>query len=120
MFKGGVEEEGGTSSGLSNEILSDNEVGGKTGTTDDASDAWYIGITPNLVTGVWVGGDERSIHLPPGYGSGSRSALPIWEKFMLQVYRHPETGYGKGYFKQPATPPDVTFDCDKYDDFQNP
>lgn len=120
MLKGAVEEVGGTSAGLDKEILIDNEVGGKTGTTDDASDGWYIGITPNLVTGVWVGGDDRSIHLPPGYGSGSKSALPIWENFMLQLYRHPKIGYGKGYFNQPSSPPDVTFDCDKYDDFPNP
>jgi penicillin-binding protein 1A len=116
MFKGGVEEEGGTSRALSAEVLSDNEVGGKTGTTNDASDGWYIGMTHNLVTGVWVGAEDRNVHLPPGLGSGSKSALPLWDKFMQQVYRHPEVGYHKGTFKQPAEQPDITFDCDKYDD----
>jgi penicillin-binding protein 1A len=116
MFKGGVEEDGGTSRVLSAEVLSDNEVGGKTGTTNDASDGWYIGMTHNLVTGVWVGAEDRNVHLPPGLGSGSRSALPLWDKFMQQVYRHPEVGYRKGTFKQPVELPDITFDCDKYDD----
>ena len=65
------------------ETLSYNEIGGKTGTTNNASDGWYMGITHNLVTGVWVGGDERSIHFPSwDFGQGARSARPIWDKFM--------------------------------------
>jgi penicillin-binding protein 1A len=104
MLKGGVEERGGTSLGLSYELKKDNEIGGKTGTTDDASDGWYMGITHNLVTGVWVGGDERSIHFPSwSFGAGSKSARPIWDKYMMKVYAHPETGYKKGYFKTPAS-----------------
>ncbi|HTJ50107.1 MAG TPA: transglycosylase domain-containing protein [Cyclobacteriaceae bacterium] len=115
MLRGGVEEEGGTSIGLPYELKKNNEIGGKTGTTDNASDGWYMGITHNLVTGVWVGGDERSIHFPSwDFGAGSKSARPIWSKFMTKVYAHPETGYSKGYFKQPSTPLGVTLDCDKY------
>ncbi len=103
LLRGGVEEEGGSSSRMSEEIKSGNEVGGKTGTTDDGSDGWYIGITPDLVTGVWVGGDERSIHFPRwGEGSGAKTALPIWDKYMREVYKHPEVNYHKGFFKQPA------------------
>lgn len=110
MLKGGVEEEEGTSRGLSQAVIADNEVGGKTGTTDDASDGWYIGITHNLVTGIWVGGDDPSVHLPKGLASGSRSALPVWDKFMTNVYKHPETGYTKGEFKRPELA--VAISCD--------
>lgn len=112
MFRGGAEESGGTSGGLKWELREDNEVGGKTGTTDNASDGWYIGITHNLVAGAWVGGDERSIHFPTwGLGSGAVSARPIWEKFMLKVYADPSTGITKGAFKRPASGVDVSFDC---------
>lgn len=115
MLKGGVEESGGSSQALSADVKADNEVGGKTGTTDNGSDGWYMGITHNLVTGVWVGGDERSIHFPNwGEGSGGRTALPIWNKYMSRVYQHTEAGYMKGNFRTPATPLDVTFECDKY------
>lgn len=99
MLKGGVEEEGGTSGRLSDRILIGNEVGGKTGTTDNASDGWYIGVTHNLVTGVWVGGEEPVIRFRSWQeGSGGRTALPLWEQFMENVYAHPEIGYHKGYF----------------------
>jgi penicillin-binding protein 1A len=104
MLRGGVEEDGGSSRALSPAVTEHNEVGGKTGTTDNASDGWYIGITPNLVTGVWVGGDERSIHFPSwSFGSGGKSALPVFDKYMSRVYRHPELGYPKGQFMRPAT-----------------
>jgi penicillin-binding protein 1A len=102
LLKGGVEEEGGTSRALSATVLSNNQVGGKTGTTDDASDGWYIGITHNLVTGVWVGGQERNIHLPSSLAAGSRSALPVWDEFMREVYAHPSTGIRKGLFNKAA------------------
>lgn len=115
MLKGGVEERGGTSQGLSHELKVNNEIGGKTGTTDNASDGWYMGITHNLVAGAWVGGDERNIHFPSwDFGAGSKSARPIWEKFMLKVYAHPEVGYSKGYFKTPSSGLDMTLNCDKY------
>jgi penicillin-binding protein 1A len=105
MLKGGVEEEGGTSNALSDRVLFQNDVGGKTGTTDNASDAWYIGVTHNLVTGIWVGGDERSIHFRTwASGSGGKTALPLWNSFMESIYDHPETGYKKGFFKNHQDP----------------
>jgi penicillin-binding protein 1A len=113
LLRGGVEEEGGTSRGLSASVKTDNEIAGKTGTTDNGSDGWYIGATHNLVTGVWVGGDERSIHFPRwGESSGGKAALPIWDKLMQQVYEHPEYGYQKGKFKVPEA--EFNFDCSKY------
>jgi len=115
MLQGGVQESGGTSLGLSYDLRKDNEIGGKTGTTNDASDGWYMGVTHNLVTGVWVGGDERSIHFPSwDFGQGGRSARPIWDGYMTRVYRHPETGYKKGFFKRPAGGLDMTLDCNRY------
>jgi penicillin-binding protein 1A len=115
MLEGGVEVRGGTSQGISRVIKEENEVGGKTGTTDDASDGWYMGVTHNLVSGVWVGGDERNIHFPNwSFGAGSKSARPIWDKFMVKVYEHPEVVYGKGQFKRPASGLDMTLDCSRY------
>lgn len=112
MFKGGVEERGGTSGGINRELVLDNEVGGKTGTTDNASDGWYIGLTHNLVAGAWVGGDERFIRFPSWqFGAGARTARPIWEKFMLKVYADPGTGITKGQFKRPESGVDVSFNC---------
>lgn len=103
MLQGGVTDELGTSRGLSYEIKKDNEIGGKTGTTDNASDGWYVGVTHNLVSGVWVGGDERSIRFPSwSFGAGSKTARPIWDKFMQKVYRDKEVGYPKGFFKRPV------------------
>jgi penicillin-binding protein 1A len=115
MLQGGVEEEGGTSRALSYTLKKDNEIGGKTGTTDNASDGWYMGITHNLVTGVWVGGDERSIHFPSWYfGQGGKTARPIWDKYMVKVYENPDVGYGKGVFKRPSAGLDMTLNCSQY------
>jgi penicillin-binding protein 1A len=114
MLRGGVEEEGGSSRGLSDVVKKDNEIGGKTGTTDNGSDGWFIGVTHDLVTGVWVGGDERSIHFPRwGESSGARAALPIFDKYMTKVYSHPQIGYVKGAFKKPADF-NINLDCQRY------
>lgn len=116
MLRGGVEEDGGTSAGIDPFLKIDNEIGGKTGTTDNASDGWYVGITNNLVAGVWVGGDEPSIHFPSWvFGAGGKTARPIWEDFMIDVYRDPAIGYGKGTFNQPSDGLDMTLDCSEYD-----
>jgi penicillin-binding protein 1A len=112
MLRGGVEEAGGSSAGLPFDLRVGNEIGGKTGTTDDASDGWYMGITHNLVSGVWVGGDERSIHFPSwGFGQGAKTARPIWSTFMQKVYADSTTGVKRGYFKKPSTGMDMSFDC---------
>ena len=117
MLKGGVEESGGTSVGLNHELKVDNEIGGKTGTTNDASDGWYMGLTHNLVTGIWVGGDERAIHFPSwSFGQGGKTARPIWEKYMLRVYADSTTGIKKGYFKKPASGIDMSFGCNNLPD----
>lgn len=101
MFRGGMEEPGGTSQALWEWDLwkKNNQIGGKTGTSSDYVDAWYMGITKDLVTGVWVGCDERTAHFQNGEtGEGSRTALPIFAKFMEKVYKDPTTGYTMGPF----------------------
>jgi penicillin-binding protein 1A len=101
MFRGGMEEPGGTSQALWEWDLwkKNNQIGGKTGTSSDYVDAWYMGITKDLVTGVWVGCDERTAHFKNGEtGEGSRTALPIFAKFMEKVYHDPNSGYTYGPF----------------------
>lgn len=68
-----------------------NQIAGKTGTTQNQTDGWFIGYTPNLVAGAWVGGDQRKVRFRSvGLGQGANMALPIWGKFMQKVYQHPE------------------------------
>lgn len=115
MLQGGVEEQGGTSSGLARDLREDNEIGGKTGTTNNASDGWYMGVTKDLVTGVWVGGDERSIHYRNwDKGQGSRTARPIFQLFLRQVYADEALEYKKGSFNMPQQL-DFNRDCSRYD-----
>ncbi|MDE7378496.1 MAG: transglycosylase domain-containing protein [Paraprevotella sp.] len=69
---------------------------GKTGTTNDNSDAWFIGFTPSLVNGCWVGGDERDIHFNTmTNGQGAAAALPVWALYMKKVYADPSLGYSE-------------------------
>ena len=88
LLKAGITEPGGTSRALWNFDLMrwDTEFGGKTGTSSNYSDAWYMGVTPKLVGGAWVGAEHRSIHFRSGsMGQGSRTALPIFALFMEKV-----------------------------------
>lgn len=72
------------------------QMGGKTGTTNNNSDGWFMGFTPRLVSGVWVGGEERSIHFDGmALGQGASMALPIYGLFMQKVYADPELGYSE-------------------------
>jgi penicillin-binding protein 1A len=115
MLRGGVEESQGTSGGLSRDLKVDNEIGGKTGTTNDASDGWYMGLTHNLVTGVWVGGDERAIRFPSwNFGQGTKTARPIWDKYMTRVYADTRSGIQKGQFKRPISGVSMNLECDKH------
>lgn len=115
MLKGTTEEPGGTALGLEPSLRIGNEIGAKTGTTQNASDGWFMGVTRDLAAGAWVGGDDRSIHFKYwALGQGARTAMPIWEKFMLQVYDDPTLGYTKGPFDKPIKPITIELDCNKY------
>lgn len=105
MFRGGMEEPEGTSQALWEWDLwkKGNQIGGKTGTSSNYADGWYMGFTKDLITGIWVGADERSVHFKNSEtGEASRTALPIFGKFMEKVYRHPEIGYTEGVFPKPT------------------
>jgi len=115
MLKGSKEEEGGTARGLNPELTINNDVGAKTGTTQNASDGWFIGVTHNLVSGAWVGGDDRSIHFKDwAYGQGARTAMPIWQQYMLSVYNDSTTNIHKGKFDKPSKNISIEIDCSVY------
>ena len=115
MLKGSKEEEGGTARGLNPELTFNNDVGAKTGTTQNASDGWFIGVTHNLVSGAWVGGDDRSIHFRDWvYGQGARTAMPIWQQYMLNVYADNNLSIEKGRFDKPTKKINVEIDCSVY------
>lgn len=115
MLKGSKEEEGGTARGLNPELTINNDVGAKTGTTQNASDGWFIGVTHNLVSGAWVGGDDRSIHFKNWvYGQGARTAMPIWQQYMLNVYNDSTTNINKGKFDKPSKKISIEIDCSVY------
>jgi len=101
MLKGGLEEPGGTSEALWDyaDIFGGNEIGGKTGTSSNYSDGWFMGVTKDLVTGTWVGGEDRCIHFRRTEKmEGCHSALPIFGIFMTKVYNDPKTNITKGKF----------------------
>lgn len=115
MLKGSKEEEGGTARGLNPILTTENDVGAKTGTTQNASDGWFIGVTHNLVSGAWVGGDDRSIHFRDWvFGQGARTAMPIWQEYMLNIYDNKELQIEKGRFDKPTKQINVEIDCSVY------
>ncbi|BDU24042.1 transglycosylase domain-containing protein [Flavobacterium sp. GSB-24] len=80
-----------------------NPIAGKTGTTQNQSDGWFMGMVPNLVTGVWVGCEDRSARFKSlTYGQGATAALPVWAYFMKKCYADPELQVSKSEFERPA------------------
>ena len=91
----------------------DNAIAGKTGTTQNQSDGWFIGMVPNLVTGVWVGGEDRSVHFKEiAYGQGATMSLPIWGLFMKKCYEDEELQVSKEDFEEPKVL-SIELDCSK-------
>lgn len=95
-----------------------NPIAGKTGTTQKQSDGYFMGITPDLTTGVWVGAEDRSVHFrTTTLGQGSHTALPIWGLYMKKVYEDPSLHVSQGDFPKPNLPNvDLNFDCSSYDE----
>jgi penicillin-binding protein 1A len=88
------------------------EFGGKTGTSSNHSDAWFVGVSPNLVGGAWVGGEHRCIHFRTGaLGEGSKTALPIFGYFMEKVMKDPSLSQYRGKFPKPTEEITVPYDC---------
>ena len=80
-----------------------NPIAGKTGTTQNQSDGWFMGMVPNLVTGVWVGCEDRSARFKSlTYGQGATAALPVWAYFMKKCYADPALNVSKAEFERPA------------------
>lgn len=118
MLKGGLTEPEGTVAALweyIHPILKGNEFGGKTGTSSNHSDAWFIGVTPHLVAGSWVGGEYRSIHFRTGeLGQGSRTALPIFGYFMRYLMQDPAFECYHGMFEKPKEKIKRNYLCKRY------
>jgi penicillin-binding protein 1A len=96
-------------------------IAGKTGTTQNNSDGWFIGITPELATGVWVGAEDRGVRFRTlEQGQGARTAMPIWALFMQRVYADETINLSKEDFEKPQRPLTIETDCDKYDQQQTP
>jgi len=93
-----------------------NDIAGKTGTTQNHSDGWFMGYTPDLVAGVWVGAESPKVHFRTiGLGQGANMALPIWGRFMNKVYKDPQFSQWKNARFDPL--PDSLYwemDCAPY------
>ena len=104
LLQGGMREPGGTSQSLWGYVgdYRDTEFGGKTGTSNNHSDAWFMAVSPRLVVGAWVGGEYRCIHFRTGaLGQGSRTALPICGYFLQAVFKDPAFQHYHAKFDKP-------------------
>ena len=113
MLQGGMQEPEGTSLALwsYNLFQNGNEIAGKTGTTSNYSDAWYVGMTQNLVTGIWTGTEYRSVHFRSNTGQGSRMALPIFGKFMEAALKNKNPEVATGRFPKPKVKITRKYQC---------
>ena len=116
LMKGVVQS--GTGTRLRTKYGFKNPIAGKTGTTQRNSDGWFMGITPDLTTGVWVGADDRNVHFrSTALGQGARTALPIWGTYMQKVYADKSLNISQGDFTKPYAPGvDLDFNCYRYDE----
>ena len=114
----GVVQEGTGSRLRGDKYKLNNQIAGKTGTTQHNADGWFIGLTPELAAGCWVGGEDRSIHFNSILeGQGASMALPIWGKFFVKVYADKSIKLSMSDFTKPKNlDPNLEMDCSKYDD----
>jgi penicillin-binding protein 1A len=93
-------------------------MAGKTGTTQNGSDGWFMGLTPDLVTGVWVGAEDRAVHFPYiDWGQGGRMALPIYGYYMNDVYNNKSLNISTQDFEKPESLLEIEWDCNKVEEF---
>jgi penicillin-binding protein 1A len=96
-----------------------NPIAGKTGTTQNQSDGWFMGMVPNLVTGVWVGAEDRATHFRTiTYGQGASMALPIWAIYMRSCYEDTSLKVSTSDFEKPENL-SIEVDCLKYNKDQD-
>ena len=94
-------------------------IAGKTGTTQNNSDGWFMGLTPDLVTGVWVGAEERAIRFSStDLGQGANTALPVWAYYMQKVKADKQLDYPNKDFEKPEKPLNIELDCIKYNEMK--
>lgn len=118
LMKGVVES--GTGVRLRSKYNLRNPIAGKTGTTQNQSDGWFMGLTPDITTGVWTGAEDRSVHFRSiKLGQGANMALPIWALYIQKIYNDPVLNISKGDFDKPLTDVSIDFDCVEYDRQQN-
>ncbi|MEZ0486882.1 penicillin-binding protein 1A [Fibrella aquatica] len=124
MLQGGLQERGGTSQNLwSFDLFKRNhQMGGKTGTTSNNSDGWFVGVSDKLVVGAWVGGDDRSIHFrSTDMGEGAKTALPLVGGFLEKVYADPKFRDLQGPFPKATVDIQKQYDdcASDYEDYEN-
>jgi penicillin-binding protein 1A len=94
----------------------ENPIAGKTGTTQNQSDGWFMGMVPNLATGVWVGGEDRAIHFKDiAFGQGATMALPIWAVYMKSLYENADLGISVEDFTAPEVLT-IPIECEELDE----
>ncbi len=115
LMKGVVES--GTGVRLRSKYDMRNPIAGKTGTTQNQSDGWFMGLTPEITTGVWTGAEDRAAHFRSiKLGQGANMALPIWALYMQKVYNDPVLNIRKDDFERPVTDAQIDFPCVESDD----
>ena len=117
MLRGGMTEPGATTQALFSFDMfhSKIEFGGKTGTSQNLSDGWFVGVTPKLIGGAWVGGEFRCVHFHSNHqGEGCKTALPVYGKFMEKVLKDPAFDYLKVPFPKPTVKITKNYSCQTY------
>jgi penicillin-binding protein 1A len=114
LLRSGLTEPGGTTQGLFEYDIFryGTEFGGKTGTSSDYTDGWFVGVTPGLVAGCWVGNDDRAIHFKSSHiGEGLRTAQPVFGKFMAKMLKDESLKEYRQKFPKPAIKVEKPYSC---------
>ncbi len=119
VMQGSADHPKGTSKRLRSAYRLSNPIACKTGTTNSNSDGWFIGFVPNLVTGIWVGNEDRAAHFASTTnGQGAAMALPIWAYYMKDNYKNKQLDISDKKFEEPKTESEIDFNCSEYSGFK--